>query len=98
MINEQNNIKLYANENHTPPPDQKKTLELRHRKVCDVYECDRIKAILLNSEGWLILQITQALRKHESTISRHLQDFKSKQKLAPENGGSQSYLKPKQAE
>jgi ABC-type Fe2+-enterobactin transport system substrate-binding protein len=48
----------------------------------------RIKAILLSSEGWSITQIAQALRKHDSTISRHLMDFKNKQKLAPENGGS----------
>ena len=82
----------------TLTPDQKKTLELRHRKVRDVHECDRIKAILLNSEGWSTLQIAQALRKYETTISRHLYDFESKQKLAPENGGSQSYLKPEQAE
>jgi hypothetical protein len=29
--------------------EQKKTLELRHNKVRDVHECDRIKAILLSS-------------------------------------------------
>jgi IS30 family transposase len=74
-------------------PAQKKTLELQHRKIRDVHESDRIKAILLNSEGWSILQIAQALRKHESTIACHLQDFKTKQELAPENGGLQSHLK-----
>ena len=82
----------------TLTPDQKKTLELRHRKVRNAHECDRIKAILLNSEGWSTLQIAQALRKYETTISRHLQNFESKQKLAPENSGSRSYLKPEQAE
>jgi IS30 family transposase len=55
--------------------EQKKALELRHNKVRDVHECDRIKAILLSSEGWSITQIAQALRKHDSTISRHLMDF-----------------------
>ena len=79
-------------------PAQKKTLELQHRKVRDVHECDRIKAVLLNSEGWSTLHIAQALRKHETTISRHIQDFKSKQKLVPENGGSESHLKPEQTE
>ncbi|CAB9544614.1 Mobile element protein [Bathymodiolus brooksi thiotrophic gill symbiont] len=78
--------------------EQKKALELRHNKVRDVHECDRIKAILLSSEGWSITQIAQALRKHDSTISRHLMDFKNKQKLAPENGGSQSLLKADQTE
>jgi hypothetical protein len=36
---------------NTLTPAQKKTLELQHRKVRDVYDCDRIKVILLNSEG-----------------------------------------------
>jgi len=79
-------------------PELKRTLELRHRKVRDVLECDRIKAILLSSEGWTITQIAQALRKHESTISRHILDFQKTQKLAPENGGSQSHLDEKQTE
>jgi IS30 family transposase len=57
--------------------EQKKALELQHNKVRDVHECDRIKAILLSSEGWSITQIAQALRKHDSTISRHLMDFKN---------------------
>jgi predicted ArsR family transcriptional regulator len=78
----------------TLTPAQKKTLELQHRKGRDVHECDRIKTILLNSEGWSISQIAQVLREHEPTILRHLQDFKSKQKLAPENDGSKSHLKP----
>ena len=70
----------------------KHALELRHSKVRDVHECDRIKAVLLNSEGWSITRIAQALRKHETTISRHLLDFQKSQKLAPKNGGSQSHL------
>ena len=78
-------------------PELKKSLKLRHSKVRDVHECDRIKAVLLSSEGWSIAQIAQALRKHESTISRHPLDFQSTQKLAPENGGSQSYLSQKQS-
>lgn len=82
----------------TLTPDLKKALELRHSKVRDVHECDRIKAVLLSSEDWSVAQIAQALRKHESTISRHLLDFKNSQKLVPENGGSQSHLSAKQSE
>jgi hypothetical protein len=37
--------------------EQKKALELRQNKVRDVHQCDRIKAILLSSEGWSITQI-----------------------------------------
>jgi hypothetical protein len=54
-------ISNYMQMKITLTPDQKKTLELRHRKVRDVYECDRIKAVLLNAEGWSVLQIAQAL-------------------------------------
>lgn len=78
-------------------PELKRDLELRHSKVRDVHECDRIKAVLLSSEDWSIRQIAQALRKHETTISRHLLDFQNSQKLAPENGGSQSHLNETQS-
>ncbi|CAM3630352.1 transposase (fragment) [Xenorhabdus nematophila ATCC 19061] len=36
--------------------------------------------------------IAQALRLHDSTVSRHLKDDFSDDKLAPENGGSESRL------
>jgi transposase len=76
----------------TLTPELKCVLELRHSQVRDVHECDRIKAVLLSSEGWSISQIAHALRKHEATISRYLLDFQKSQQLAPENEGSQSHL------
>lgn len=79
-------------------PELKAALELRHSKVHDGRERDRIKAILLRSEGWMMVKIAQALRIDESTITRHLKDFVNKQKLNPENGGSQSYLNTAQTE
>ncbi|BET95592.1 hypothetical protein TCT1_05130 [Xenorhabdus sp. TCT-1] len=36
--------------------------------------------------------IAQALRIHESTVSRHLKDFIAQKKFTPENGGSESHL------
>jgi IS30 family transposase len=57
-----------------------------------------VSVIFIFCIAWSITQIAQALRKHDSTISRHLMDFKNKQKLAPENGGSQSLLKADQTE
>ena len=36
--------------------------------------------------------IAQALRLHETSIVRHIDDYVCKNKLAPESGGSQSYL------
>ncbi|WP_340619176.1 helix-turn-helix domain-containing protein, partial [Xenorhabdus entomophaga] len=72
--------------------DQKKALELMHDTTRDGRVRDRIKAVLLASEGWTAQMIAQALRIHESTVSRHLKDYFSQEKLAPENGGSESHL------
>ena len=43
--------------------EQKTALEARHTKARDKRECDRIKAVLLRSEGWPVAKIAQALRK-----------------------------------
>ena len=53
---------------------------------------DRIKAVLLTSEGWSSVMISQALRIHETTVVRHINDYLQSEKLKPENGGSQSRL------
>jgi len=74
---------------------QKEKLEKRHAKSHDSRECDRIKAVLLYSEGWNTPMISQALRLHETTILRHLNDYKNN-KLQTENGGSKSELNDKQ--
>ena len=50
----------------------KSALELRHSKVRYGRDRDRIKAVLLRSEGWTIVMIAQALRINQSTITRHL--------------------------
>ena len=78
--------------------EQKKELETRHDKSRDKRVCDRIKAVLLRSEGWSTPMIAQALRLHETSIIRHIDDYLSKNKLKPENGGSQPYLTPSQTE
>ncbi|OED50999.1 DDE endonuclease [Endozoicomonas sp. (ex Bugula neritina AB1)] len=75
---------------------QKAALESRHKKTRDARECDRIKAVLLRSEGWSPASIAQALRKSEFTINRHLDDYLKKEKLKPENGGSESHLDDEQ--
>jgi transposase len=59
---------------------------------------DRIQSVLLRSEGWSTSMIAQALRLHETSIVRHINDYVSKNKLAPENGGSQSYLSKTQTD
>ena len=75
---------------------EKAHLEHRHRKTRDVHELDRIKAILLRSEGWLIAAIAQALRVHECTITRHIKEYLDEQKLSVSKGGSSSFLSMKQ--
>ena len=79
-------------------PEQKVDLEALHDASRDKRVCDRIKAVLLRSEGWSTPVIAQALRLHETTIIRHINDFLTKNKLKPVNGGSQSYLSPEQSE
>jgi len=78
--------------------EQKNDLEARHDASRDKRVCDRIKAVLLRSEGWSTPMIAQALRLHETTIIRHVDDYLLKDKLKPENGGSHSYLTQLQTE
>lgn len=77
---------------------EKLKLEQEHRKTRDSNVCDRIKAVLLKSEGWSDGSIAQALRINISTVRRHLDDYVEKQKLAPASGGSSSHLNESQTE
>lgn len=70
----------------------KSALESRHKHSKDVKERDRIKAILLRSEGWTYEMIAQALRIQEKTISRHIDDYVNSRKLTIESGGSDGKL------
>ncbi len=73
-------------------PQQKQQLEQMHDTERDSRVCDRIKAVLLASEGWSQVMISQALCIHESTVARHLSDYVLSEKLKPENGASQCEL------
>jgi transposase len=76
---------------------QKIELERQHKTERDGRIRDRIKAVLLRSEGWSQRQIAQALRINESTVAEHLNDYLyAEGKLMPENGGSISKLNFKQ--
>lgn len=75
---------------------EKEELESQHKQERDGRSKDRLKAILLFSEGWSQKQIAQALRLHPETIHDHLEDYRRSRKLKPENGGSQSHLTPHQ--
>jgi transposase len=76
----------------TLSPQKKQELEQMHDSARDSRVCDRIKAVLLASEGWSNAMISQALRIHETTVARHINDYLQSEKLKPENGGSQSRM------
>jgi transposase len=77
-------------------PEEKDALEREHALKENGKERDRIKAILLRSEGWTVPQISQALRLHQSTIIKHIEAYKTAGKLKNESGGSSSLLTEKQ--
>lgn len=71
---------------------KKQELEKLHRRERDGRVRDRLKVVLLKSEGWTNSAIAQALRVREETIQQHVSDWLSSEKLKPENGGSTSKL------
>jgi transposase len=76
--------------------DQKETLILRHKKCRDKRECDRIKAVLLYAKDGSIASIADALLLHETTVTRHINDFNTLGKLTSASGGSSGYLDTEQ--
>ena len=80
------------------PPEEKTLLEEAHQNCENRKEGDRIKAILLRSEGWTVPQISQALRLHQSTIIKHIQEYKTTGKLKNQNDGSKSHLTEEQTQ
>lgn len=87
-----NGIKLCGMKKLYLPPEEKDYLEREHALKENGKERDRIKAILLRSEGWTVPQISQALRLHQSTIIKHIEAYKTSGKLKSESGGSESHL------
>ena len=72
--------------------DEREALKLSHRKERNGKVRDRIKAVLAYDEGYSYAEIAHILLLDDETIRRHIDDYFAKNKLAPENGGSQSYL------
>ena len=78
--------------------EQKIALGAQHRQTRDRRICDRIRCVLLSSEGWSAAMIAKSQLIDETTVRRHLNDWLNEQKLKPENGGSQGHLSEKQTE
>ncbi|EDY5736543.1 IS630 family transposase [Salmonella enterica] len=72
--------------------EQKTALEHLQHQSRDHHVRDRIRCVLLSSEGWSTAMIVQSQRIHETTVRRHLNDWLNDEKLKPENGGSDSHL------
>ena len=77
---------------------EREQLLLSHRFEKNARVRDRIKAVLAHDEGYTYADIAKILLLDDETIRRHIEDYFSKHKLAPENGGSQSYLDEEQTE
>jgi transposase len=77
--------------------EQKAALEKQHKTERDGRVRDRIKAVLLTSEGWTQVHIAQALRIRAETVHNHLIDYIKEEKLKPTNGGSSPKLSESQA-
>lgn len=74
-------------------PTEKQELKSLHRKERDKRKCDRIKAVLAFDDGYSYVEIARILLLDDETIRRHIDDYFTKhKKIAPENGGSESYL------
>lgn len=63
-----------------------------YRKERDGKIRDRIKAVFACDDGYNYSEIARILLLDDETIRRHIKDYFDKNKLAPENGGSESYL------
>ncbi|WP_071985817.1 helix-turn-helix domain-containing protein [Serratia symbiotica] len=76
--------------------EQKRNLRNLHMASRDHHVRDRIRCVLLYADGWTSEMIARSQLIHETTVCRHLNDWLNSEKLAPENGGSNSYLSEEQ--
>jgi transposase len=77
--------------------EQKEELLSQHKKEKNRKVGDRIKAIILNDEGWTYRLISEALLIDEETVSKQVMDYREKEKLKGESGGSESNLTNEQS-
>lgn len=71
---------------------ERENLLREHKKERDKRICDRIKTVLAYDDGYSYDEIAKILLLDSGTIRRHLNDYYSKRKLKPENGGSKGKL------
>ena len=72
--------------------EQRSYLVRTHKREQNGKIRDRIKAVLLCDSGYSYSEIARILLLDDETIRRHVEDYCSKLKIKPENGGSESKL------
>ena len=77
--------------------DEKLELDIRHHNETNRRVADRIKSVLLRSEGWSVSKIAQALRLHNDTIARYLNDYIKSGSLSFHHKGSSEQLSDDQS-
>jgi transposase len=70
---------------------ERQELKKRHRQEKDRRTADRIKAVL-SDNGWSFREIAGILLLDEETISKHIDEYRTQQKLSIQTGGSSSKL------
>jgi transposase len=85
-----------SHEENIPHSRSKEALISRHKKCRDKRECGRIKAVLLYAKDGSIASIADALLLHETSVTRHINDFNTLGKLTSTSGGSSGYLNTEQ--
>ena len=95
MLFQDKKIKIHRIKRISLTEQQKAGFESQHKELIDRRKCDRIKAILLRNESWSTPMIAQALRIHETTVVRYIEQYLRDGKLSCDSGGSKSFLTDK---
>ena len=77
--------------------EERARLQKLHKKERDKRICDRIKAVLAYADGYTYSEVARLLLLDDETIRRHIEHYLKNNKLAPQNGGSESKLSDKEA-
>ena len=71
---------------------KRRRLIKQHKSERDKRVCDRIKAVLMVDDNYSYTETAKVLLIDDETVRRHVEDYLEAEKLAPENGGSESKL------
>lgn len=77
---------------------ERNELMLQHKAERDKRVCDRIKAVLMYDDGYVLEEIAKVLLLSHEGIRKHLIDYHKQEKLHTDNGGNYSKLTAEQKE